>query len=120
MAKMFYGASPNIFEKAKVLRDDMTEAEKLLWNRLSNKQLGYRFRRQHPIGSFIADFYCHKAKLVVEVDGSVHQEPEQADYDIGRTYEIEALEIKVIRFTNAQIEGQMTEVLERIKSCLKP
>ncbi|SDG49332.1 cyclase/type I restriction enzyme M protein [Pedobacter terrae] len=58
---MFYGASNIIFENAKRLRNNVTEAENLLWQVISNKQLGLKFRRQHPISCFIADFYCHEA-----------------------------------------------------------
>ncbi len=86
---MFYGAKPSIFKNAEKLRKNMTSAETKLWNSLSNKQLsGFRFKNQHPIHAFIVDFYCHKAKLVIEIDGEVHDGIEQADYDIGRTHEI--------------------------------
>jgi len=119
MQKMFFGASANIFEKAKNLRDNMTAAETNLWDKISNKQLdGHRFRRQHPIGSFIADFYCHKAKLVVEVDGGIHKLSDHAEYDLGRTYEIEEFGIKVIRFTNEEVMNELGEVLVSIKRCL--
>ncbi len=101
---MFYGAKPPIFEKAKMLRSTMTRAEKLLWDKLRNKQLtGFKFRTQHPMDIFIADFYCHQLMLVIEVDGGVHNTREQQEYDEGRTAELEAYGIKVIRFTNLQI-----------------
>ncbi len=83
--EMFYGAGPEIFAKAKILRQKMTTAEKLLWQRLKENQLGYRFKPQHPIDIFIADFYCHALKLVIEVDGQIHDH--QKDYDEGRTTE---------------------------------
>lgn len=121
MTKMFYGASSNIFEKAKFLRDNMTEAEIVLWEKLSNKKLdGHRFRRQHPISNFIADFYCHKAKLIIEVDGEVHQNEEQADYDSGRTYEIQELGVKVIRFSNNEVKNNIEGVLEVIRKSFNP
>ncbi|MND89107.1 endonuclease domain-containing protein [Solitalea canadensis] len=63
---MFFGAGPLIFERAKYLREHMTIAEKIIWEKISKKQLGVKFRRQHPIANYIADFYCHSAKLVVE------------------------------------------------------
>ena len=70
---MYYGASLEVMEKAKILGKSETDAEKILWERLRNKQLlGLKFRRQHPINIFIVDFYCHKIKLVVEVDGKIH------------------------------------------------
>jgi cyclase len=74
-SKMFYGALPIHFELAKKLRDKQTEAEIFLWNHLA-KIKGVRFKRQHPILYFIADFYCHKAKLIIEVDGEYHKTPE--------------------------------------------
>ena len=71
---MFYGAKPIIFERARELRKNQTVPEKKLWTILCKKQImGMRFRRQHPINIFIADFYCHTLKLVVEIDGSDHR-----------------------------------------------
>ena len=66
---MFYGATSAIFKRAARLRGNMTPTEKLLWDKLSKKQLGVRFKAQHPLGCYIADFYYHKARLVVEIDG---------------------------------------------------
>src|SRR5580765_7230356 len=73
---MFEGASHLIFGNAKHLRKNMTVAQTVLWMHLKKGINGFKFRRQHPIGLYIADFYCHKAKLIVEVDGLVHSEPE--------------------------------------------
>ena len=115
---MFYGAKRDIFEKASVLRENMTIAEKQLWSRLNGSQLGVRFKRQHPIDIFIADFYCHKCKLVVEVDGEYHNE--QLDYDEGRTAELENLGITVIRFTNDEVMNDIDKVVEEIKKYLPP
>jgi len=69
---MFMGASNLIFKNAEVLRNNMTAAEMLLWGHLKGNQLGAKFRRQNPLGNYIADFYCHQHKLVIEVDGSIH------------------------------------------------
>lgn len=75
---MFFGAKPVTFERANLLRKIMTPAEKKLWQFLKNRQLnGLRFRRQHPISIFIADFYCHSAKLIVELDGEIHLDNER-------------------------------------------
>ena len=81
---MFYGAKRKIFERAKELRENMTDAEKILWTRLKSNQLGVRFKSQHPINIFIVDFYCHKYKLVIEVDGDYHKEQKDYDEEIGR------------------------------------
>ncbi len=115
---MYYGAKPETFEAARILRENMTFSEKLLWERLKLKQIfGVRFRRQHPIDFFIADFYCHEAKLVVEIDGEVHNQ--QIEYDDGRSAEMERYAIKVIRFTNSEVENNMEDVVERIESEVK-
>jgi len=110
---MFYNASPDIFQKAKVLRHNMTEAEEILWERLRRKQLGVRFKAQHPIERFIADFYCHQSKLVIEVDGKIHKY--QKEYDYGREAEIEKYGIKIIRFTNDEVINDVDRVIEKIK-----
>ncbi len=111
-----YGASEEIIGRARDLRKRMTEAEKLLWSYLKENKLdGLKFRRQHPIWHFIADFYCHKIKLIIELDGGIHQKIETKEHDINRTAEIERFEIKVIRFTNEEVLENMDKVLLKIK-----
>ena len=103
---MYFGAKPDILEKAKTLRKCMTNAEKILWEKLKNKQvLNLRFRRQHPINIFIADFYCHTVRLIIELDGEIHQK--QIDYDEGRTDELERFDMHVIRFINDEAENDI-------------
>ena len=114
---MFYGATRDIFEKAKNLRQNMTDAEKALWNRINKNQLGTRFKAQHPIDIFIVDFYCHKYKLVIEVDGGYHVNNQ--DYDEGRAAELEKFSIKVIRFLNEEVLNDIDNVIEEIKRHLK-
>ena len=93
---IYFGAKPKILGHAKELRKDMTDAEKQLWQKLRKRQLqGFKFRRQHPLLQFVADFYCHEAKLVIEVDGGYHQTEEQKELDEGRTHELEQAGIKV-------------------------
>jgi len=118
---MFYNAKPHIFEKAKSLRNNMTNSELTLWEKLKGKQmLGLRFRPQHPIDIFIADFYCHPLKLVIEVDGGIHKTSDQKEYDIGRTGELNYWDIEVIRFTNEQIENNINQVIKQIEqTCIK-
>ena len=114
---MFYNAKPHIFEKAKVLRDNMTPAELILWEHLKGKQmLGLRFRPQHPIDIFIADFYCHPVRLVIEVDGGIHKTTDRKAYDIGREAELNEWGIHVIRFTNDEIEHNLEFVIGQINS----
>jgi very-short-patch-repair endonuclease len=115
---MYYNAKPQIIEAARLLRETMTISEEKLWERLTKKQiLGLRFRRQHPIDIFIADFYCHKAKLVIEIDGEIHNS--QKDYDIGRSAEMEKFDIKVIRFPNEDVEYNIEKVLGIIQRTIK-
>ena len=72
----------DIKERARLMRTNLTPAENILWQRLRRKQVGdLRFRRQHPIGRFIVDFYCAEARLVIEVDGEIHDEPGHTEYD---------------------------------------
>jgi len=111
---MYFNASPEIVGKAKILRDNMTNAEKLLWEELKGKKIcGLRFRRQHPIDIFIADFYCHEVRLVIEIDGEIHSE--RVDYDNGRSAEMGKFNITVIRFQNAEVEKNIEKVLTEIK-----
>jgi len=115
---MFYGALPIHFELAKQLRNHPTEAETFLWNHLSSIE-DIRFKRQHPILYFIADFYCHKAKLIIEVDGGYHTIPEQYLYDKNRDNELSELGLKVIRFTNEQVLFDIENTLHVIEKEIK-
>lgn len=100
----YYGAASSTFEKAKILRKASTPAEKLLWKMIRNrKMLGLKFRRQHPLKYFVADFYCHEALLVLEVDGSIHELEEIKQYDKEREEMIMELGLTVLRFTNEEV-----------------
>jgi very-short-patch-repair endonuclease len=115
---MYFGARPETLTAAKILRRSMTISEKSLWGRLNQKKVsGIRFRRQHPISYFIADFYCHEARLVIELDGEIHKQ--QREYDDGRSAEMEKFYIKVIRFTNSEVENKMEDVIRRIEDEVK-
>ena len=112
---MFFGAKAETFKYAAELRKNMTDDELKLWDSLKQNQLnGYRFKPQHPIKSFIADFYCHKAKLIIEVDGLIHNTEERKEYDINRSHEFDHLGLKVIRFTNDEVINKTNWVLEQI------
>ena len=115
---MFYGADTIVFENAKKLRNNMTQAELKLWERLCKNQLGFRFKPQHPIANFIADFYCHRAKLVIEIDGDVHFSEEAIKKDEERTNEIEELGLTVVRFTNQEIYKNLDEVVNTVKTLI--
>lgn len=96
-----------------------TEAEKALWEMLRDKKLGYKFRRQHIIGNYIADFVCLKEKLIIEVDGLIHQLPENINSDEERTIELNKLGFEVIRFTNNQVLFDTDKTLKIIEEKLK-
>ncbi|TCD08626.1 imidazole glycerol phosphate synthase subunit HisF [Pedobacter frigidisoli] len=116
---MFYGESNIIFENAKQLRNRLTESEKLLWEHLNEKKLGVKFRRQHPISFYIADFYCHEVKLIIELDGSIHNLRENIENDFERQKLLESLGIKVIRFKNNELYKNLNQVLEKIKQTIQ-
>lgn len=112
---------------ARELRKRQTPAEDILWKSLRNRQfLGKKFLRQHPIffyyghreAFFIADFYCREQGLVIEVDGASHEY--QKEYDEFRTHIIHSLGTKVVRFKNDEIEGDLSQVLERLKEAISP
>lgn len=105
---------------AKRLRRDATDCERILWARLRNGQLnGFRFRRQQPIGPFVADFYCSVAKLVVELDGSQHGADGNRAYDERRTQYLSALGYRVLRFTNQELLQNCEGVLESIARAIE-
>jgi very-short-patch-repair endonuclease len=117
---MYFGATPDVFKKAKELRKYGTAAENILWSRLNRNQiLGLQIRRQHPIERFIADFYFAKIRLVIEVDGSIHELPENKDYDIGRSEILNDFGITVIRFSNAQVINNLDQVITEIEETVK-
>ena len=94
----------------------MTEAEKIIWERLSINKLGVRIRRQHPIWKFIADFYCHELKLAIEIDGGIHLRKETREYDISRDITLKELGIEIMRFTNELVINETDWVVGEIKS----
>jgi very-short-patch-repair endonuclease len=116
---MFLGADGHLFEMARQLRLHETVAEKLLWLRLCNNQLGVKFRRQHPIYTYVVDFYCHSCSLVIEVDGSVHCTREAEFNDSVRTKAFTEFNIEVMRFTNDEVLSDIETVLDKVRLHLK-
>lgn len=111
---MHYGASKIIFQYAEALRRNMTETEKILWERLCKNKLGVRIRRQHPIYKYIADYYCHELKLIIEIDGEIHLSKENKEYDISRDITLNEFGIQIIRFTNEQVINGLDQVIIEI------
>ncbi len=105
--------NPAKIQRARELRQSMTETEKILWQAVRADRLnGWHFRRQQVIGGFIADFYCHAAALVVELDGEIHKS--QQEYDRERDEFIRGKEIEVLRFKNDEVLNQLPQVLRKI------
>jgi len=96
-------------------RSEPTPAEAHLWQTLRGGQLGHRFRRQHAIADYIVDFVCLPAWLVVEVDGAIHNVPEEVEYDGGRTHALQECGFLVIRFTNEEVLHNLHRVLAEIE-----
>jgi len=113
--KMNYGASATIFEYAEKLRNNMTLEEKMVWERCCNNQLGVRIRRQHPIWKYVADFYCHQVKLVIEIDGGIHLKKVNREYDIDREMNLIDFGIEIIRFTNDEVRTDIDAVMQQMK-----
>jgi very-short-patch-repair endonuclease len=111
-------ATRPIRQQARDLRQAMTPAEKLLWQHLRNRKLaGLKFRRQHPIGRFIVDFYCASGKVVIELDGDVHQA--QQPYDAARTEALAQQGCRVIRFSNEAVLAELEMVLASIEAACR-
>ena len=104
---------PVLLERARAMRHEPAPAEQKLWHCLRDRQLGqFKFRRQHPLPPFVADFYCHEAQLVVELDGDSHGD--RWAYDATRTKRLERSGLHVIRFVNPDVFWHLDDVLDEI------
>ncbi len=112
--------NPNLKINAKELRNNSTKQEKTLWKYLNKSQLGYKFRRQQPIGNYIVDFFCPTLKLIIELDGGQHNEKHNIEYDKKRTEFLNKLGYRVLRIWNNDIDNNIEGVIEYIKSSLTP
>jgi len=116
----YNAANPLSYNIIKQIRDELkknpTEAEIVIWEYLKNKKTGHKIRRQHIVDNFIADFICLPKKLVIEIDGKVHQF--QKEYDQMRTERFSELGYQVIRFTNEVVKAKPNEVYLQIKEIL--
>ena len=115
-ASMHNQPTPNAQTNARVLRRNMTDSERRLWSRLRMEQLGVKFRRQHPVGNYVADFACLDPKVIVELDGSQHAG--QADYDAKRDAFFKELGFAVLRFGSNEpfvnLEGVVTVIADEL------
>jgi len=104
-------------QRAKELRREMTPAEKILWEELRANKLGVHFRRQQVIEGFIVDFYCHKAALVIEVDGDIHDL--QQEEDARRENVLSELGLRILRFRNDEVVRNVSAVVGKVRELLK-
>ena len=106
----------NLKQLSRELRKNMTDAERHLWAKIRMKQLkGNQFYRQKPIGDYIVDFFCPRAKLVIEIDGSQHHTDEMTEYDRIRDEYMSSLGLRVLRFTNTEVLTHIDGVVENIE-----
>ena len=112
------GNSEVVQQVAREMRREMTPAEAVLWGALRNRALGVKFRRQHPVGRFVLDFWCPDLRLAVEVDGDVHDSQQERDAE--RTRVLAAYRCRVIRFRNEEVLHDLPSVLQRIRVALSP
>jgi len=104
-----------LVSNARLLRNNMTRAEIILWSRLREKKInGYKFRRQQPILDYIVDFYCNELKLIIEVDGEIHSLPEKINYDSKRNNILKINGYHILRLTNLEIETELDSTINKI------
>lgn len=111
--------NPQILKFTRSLRKESTEAEKILWESLRASRLGFKIRRQHPMQQRILDFYCHESRVGIELDGSIHEQHEQALYDKERTEVLSDLGIRIVRFQNEEVLHHLPMVIARIEELLR-
>jgi len=112
-------ASEEEREWPRQLREQQTEAEAALWHLLRNRKLiGSKFRRQVPIGRYVTDFYCHERKLIVELDGGIHSDPDQQLHDQNRDTFLVSLGLRVLRIPNEELLYTPEKVLDKVREAL--
>jgi len=116
---MYYGASHLIFKRAEELRNSMTAVEEILWNHIHINEWKLKFRRQHPIWNYVVDFYCHPIKLVIELDGGIHDCEDVKKYDEEREKHLLEKGLTVLRFKNEEVLNNKSAVLEKIAQTIK-
>lgn len=116
---MFLNAWGILFERARELRGRTTDAERILWSRLCKNQLGVKFRRQHPLHSYVVDFYCHSKRLAIELDGPIHDKSQHKFEDSIRTQELTLFGVRILRFKNEEVFRDLDRVVGAIKAVLE-
>ena len=116
---MYYGANSFVFQKAEELRKNMTSAESIIWKHIHINPWKLKFRRQHPISNFIADFYCHSIKLIIEIDGDIHDVEEVKQYDSAREQSLKEFGLTILRFRNEEVFKNADAILEKIDETIR-
>ena len=117
---MNYSNHPVTKEYRQLLRKEATPSERIIWKRLQKRQIdGYKFRQQHGMGPYVLDFYCPELRLCIEIDGDIHDLPENKKKDSERTIFLNQNKIEVIRFTNEEIAENIDDVINSIKEKIK-
>ena len=117
LKEMGHYKNRELVSKARILRNNMTMAEKILWSRLKEKKInGYKFRRQQPIFDYIVDFYCHDLRLIIEVDGEMHSLPENKKHDSKRDNILKINGYHIIRLSNVEVETEVNSAINKIIS----
>lgn len=115
MPRQPWRARPALRQRAKQLRQEATDAEEMIWQRLRNRQLaGLKFRRQHPFGKFILDFYCPERRVAIELDVAAHNR--QPEYDQLRQQMLEEAKIRILRLPNSLISDNIAAALRQIEA----
>ena len=108
-------ATQQIFEHSKWLRNNVTLTESILWEEVRNKKLGVKFRRQHPLGAYVVDFYCHELRLVIELDGEYHTSVHQQGVDQEKDLELLGSGCTVLRINDKEVLEKLPGVIELLK-----
>jgi very-short-patch-repair endonuclease len=114
---MLYYGNRELVERARILRNNMTLAEIILWSRLRSKKInGYKFRRQQPIFDYVVDFYCDELKMIIEVDGEIHLLSEKTDSDLKRDKILKINGYHIIHLTNLEIETELDATIKKVRA----
>jgi very-short-patch-repair endonuclease len=114
-----HSVSPALLQRSRDFRHPLTPPEAKVWAAVRDRKMGFKIRRQHPIGRFILDFYCAEAKLAIEIDGDAHAAPDQAAYDSARTSWLEERGYRVIRFEAAEVGRNLSGVVDAIRAACR-
>ncbi len=121
LGRTIRNTAPELIAHARAMREEPTPAETVLWEALRARRLGgLKFRRQHPINAYILDFWCPECRLVIELDGAIHEQKDQKEHDEMRQRHLEAYGYTVLRFSNEEVRNNLPHVLRIIRTVATP